>query len=33
LKNTNLLFGDGHVETRKAALVQMRYRGNYYNFY
>jgi prepilin-type N-terminal cleavage/methylation domain-containing protein/prepilin-type processing-associated H-X9-DG protein len=33
LKNTNLLFADGHVETRKAALVQMRYRGNYYNFY
>lgn len=33
LKNTNLLFGDGHVETRKAALIQMRYRGNYYNFY
>ena len=33
LKNTNLLFGDGHVETHKAQLVQMRYRGNYYNFY
>lgn len=33
LKNTNLLFGDGHVETRKAALVQMRYQGNFYNFY
>jgi len=33
LKNTDLLFGDGHVETHKAQLVQMRYRGNYYNFY
>jgi hypothetical protein len=33
IKNTNLLFGDGRVETRKAALIQMRYRGNYYNFY
>ncbi len=33
LKNTNLLFGDGHVETRKAAQIQMRYYGNYYNFY
>jgi prepilin-type N-terminal cleavage/methylation domain-containing protein/prepilin-type processing-associated H-X9-DG protein len=33
LKSINLLFGDGHVETRRAALVQMRYYGNYYNFY
>ena len=33
VKNTGLLFGDGHVEMRKAALIQMRYRGNYYNFY
>lgn len=33
VKNTNLLFGDGHVETRKAALIEMRYRGNFYNFY
>ena len=33
VKNTNLLFGDGHVETRKAALIKMRYRGNFYNFY
>ena len=33
IKSTNLLFGDGHVESRKAALIQMRYRGNYYNFY
>jgi prepilin-type processing-associated H-X9-DG protein len=33
LKSMNLLFGDGHVETRKASQVQMRYRGNFYNFY
>jgi len=33
IKSTNLLFGDGHVETHRAALIQMRYRGNYYNFY
>jgi prepilin-type N-terminal cleavage/methylation domain-containing protein len=35
VKNTNLLFGDGHLETHRAALVQMRYLGNYnwYNFY
>jgi len=33
LKNTNLLFGDGHVETRNAAQIRMRYYGNYYNFY
>jgi prepilin-type N-terminal cleavage/methylation domain-containing protein/prepilin-type processing-associated H-X9-DG protein len=33
VKNTNVLFGDGHVESRRAALIQMRYRGNYYNFY
>jgi prepilin-type processing-associated H-X9-DG protein len=33
LSNTDLLFADGHVETRKASLIQMRYRGNYYNFY
>jgi prepilin-type processing-associated H-X9-DG protein len=35
LKSINLLFGDGHVETHKAALVQMRYLGNYGwdNFY
>jgi prepilin-type N-terminal cleavage/methylation domain-containing protein/prepilin-type processing-associated H-X9-DG protein len=33
IKNTNLLFGDGHVETRKAAFVKMRYQGNWYNFY
>jgi len=32
-KNTNLLFGDGHVETRKGPQMQMRYRGNFYNFY
>jgi len=33
IKSTNLLFADGHVESRKAALIQMRYRGNYHNFY
>jgi prepilin-type N-terminal cleavage/methylation domain-containing protein len=33
IKDTDLLFGDGHVETRKASQIQMRYRGNYYNFY
>ena len=35
LNSMNLLFGDGHVQTRGAALVQMRYLGNYgwYNFY
>lgn len=33
LKNMNILFGEGHVELRKAADVQMRYYGNYYNFY
>ena len=32
-RNTNLLFGDGHVETRKGLQMKMRYRGNYYNFY
>jgi prepilin-type N-terminal cleavage/methylation domain-containing protein/prepilin-type processing-associated H-X9-DG protein len=33
VKSTNLLFGDGHVETRRASQILMRYRGNYYNFY
>ncbi len=33
LKNVNLLFGDGHVEQHKSAQVEMRYYGNYYNFY
>src|SRR5438309_1693763 len=33
IKNTNLLLGEGHVETRRAALIQMRYHGNWYNFY
>ncbi|HMP81461.1 MAG TPA: prepilin-type N-terminal cleavage/methylation domain-containing protein [Verrucomicrobiota bacterium] len=31
--NLNLLFGDGHVETRAFSSVQMRYYGNYYHFY
>jgi prepilin-type processing-associated H-X9-DG protein len=33
LKNLNLLYGDGHVELHKANAVQVRYYGNYYNFY
>jgi prepilin-type N-terminal cleavage/methylation domain-containing protein/prepilin-type processing-associated H-X9-DG protein len=35
LKSTNLLFGDGHVESRKAAFIQLRYVGvyGYDNFY
>jgi prepilin-type processing-associated H-X9-DG protein len=33
LKSINLLFGDGHVEQHKGADIQMRYYGNYYNFY
>ena len=33
LKNINLLWGDGHVDLRKAADVQMQFYGNYYNFY
>ena len=33
LKSINVLFGDGHVELHNAGQVQMRYYGNYYNFY
>ncbi len=33
LKNMNLLYGDGHVELSDISLIQMRYQGNYYNFY
>ena len=33
LFSINLLYGEGHVETHKAALVKMRFYGNYYNFY
>ncbi len=33
IKSINLLFGEGHVETHKASEIQMRYYGNYYNFY
>ena len=35
LKSMNLMFGDGHVETRKTAFVEMRYYGifGWYNFY
>ena len=32
-KSINLLWGDGHVEAKKAQFVQMQYYGNYYNFY
>jgi prepilin-type N-terminal cleavage/methylation domain-containing protein/prepilin-type processing-associated H-X9-DG protein len=32
-KSINLLWGDGHVELRKAQFVQMQFYGNYYNFY
>jgi prepilin-type N-terminal cleavage/methylation domain-containing protein/prepilin-type processing-associated H-X9-DG protein len=32
-KSINLLWGDGHVEPRKAINVEMQYYGNYYNFY
>jgi prepilin-type processing-associated H-X9-DG protein len=35
LSSINLLFGDGHVETRKAVFVRWRYTGvfGYGNFY
>lgn len=33
LKSINLLWGDGHVELKKAQFIQMQYYGNYYNFY
>jgi prepilin-type N-terminal cleavage/methylation domain-containing protein/prepilin-type processing-associated H-X9-DG protein len=35
IKSTNLLFGDGHVETHKTELIQWRYTGvyGYGNFY
>ena len=33
VKSMNLLYGDAHVESHKAAEIQMRYHGNYYNFY
>jgi prepilin-type N-terminal cleavage/methylation domain-containing protein/prepilin-type processing-associated H-X9-DG protein len=33
LKNMNLLYGDGHVELSDISLIQMRFLGNYYNFY
>jgi prepilin-type N-terminal cleavage/methylation domain-containing protein/prepilin-type processing-associated H-X9-DG protein len=31
--NYNILWGDGHVELHRPGDVQMRYNGNYYNFY
>jgi len=33
VKSMNLLFGDGHVETDNAKQIQMRYFGNFNNFY
>jgi len=33
VQNGNLLFGDGHVETRNASKMQWRWRGNYTSFY
>jgi prepilin-type N-terminal cleavage/methylation domain-containing protein len=33
LKNIDLLWGDGHVDKHKTIEVQMRYYGNYYNYY
>ena len=31
--SVNLLFGDGHVETRPRARLQWRYSGNWHSFY
>jgi prepilin-type N-terminal cleavage/methylation domain-containing protein len=33
LKNMNILYGDAHVELHDISEVQMRFQGNYYNFY
>lgn len=33
LKNLNYLWGDGHVDLHKITDVQMRFFGNYYNYY
>jgi len=33
MRGINLLWGDGHVEARKAVNVQMQYQGERYNFY
>ena len=33
LQNGNLLFGDGHVETRQANKMKWRWRANYTSFY
>jgi prepilin-type N-terminal cleavage/methylation domain-containing protein len=33
IRNLNLLWGDGHVDLRKVADVQVQFFGNYYNFY
>jgi prepilin-type N-terminal cleavage/methylation domain-containing protein/prepilin-type processing-associated H-X9-DG protein len=33
LTSANLLFGDGHVETRTPAKMKWRWRGTYYTYY
>jgi len=33
LRSMNLLYGDGHVDLHNQLDVQMRFFGNYYNFY
>jgi len=33
VQNGNLLFGDGHVETRQASKMKWRWRANYTSFY
>jgi prepilin-type N-terminal cleavage/methylation domain-containing protein/prepilin-type processing-associated H-X9-DG protein len=33
VKNSNLLYGDGHVDRHKYTQMQMQFFGNYYNFY
>ena len=33
VQSANLLFGDGHVETRGRSDMDWRWRGNYYSFY
>jgi prepilin-type N-terminal cleavage/methylation domain-containing protein/prepilin-type processing-associated H-X9-DG protein len=33
VESANLLFGDGHVETRRAAAMKWRWRGSYTSYY
>ena len=33
IQSANLLFGDGHVESRKASLIQWRWKANIYTSY